>query len=427
MERFYIGLDADPEHMIGRRFKGAIILKSNWLGQMLEMMRGPLEGIQYCTRCCMPETQEGVTFDEFGVCMACQSSEHKIRIDWAKRRQELEKILEQARNESSGAYDCIVPISGGKDSVFQLHVLRRIYDMRVLTVTFSHNWYSEIGWYNLQNALHEFNCDNIMFTPNRSLVNRLAKRSLSQIGDACWHCHAGVGSFPLQVAVKFDIPLLIWGESTNETSGRGSHECPMHTYDREYFQKVSSKKKPEEMVSGEISKEELSIFTLPTEEEIDRVGVKGIHLGDYMFWDEERQTEFITSEYGWKQERVEGAYKQYKSVECIMPGVHDLACFLKRGYGRATFQACLDVRNGLMTREEGFELATKIERERPGALDYYLKITGYTESEFKQILQSLKHSSLGEIDIRYNNSEESPKGIEPYVEAFIRKHKRGDA
>ena len=138
-------------------------------------------------------------------------------------------------------YDCILPISGGKDSTFQMHVLMKVYGMKPLAVTFNHNWYSKTGWRNLQSALRTFNIDHIMFTPNRDLVNRCATRSLSMIGDACWHCHAGVGAFTVQIAVKFNIPLIIWGESIAESSGRASYFNPVRKYDREYFTKVSPK------------------------------------------------------------------------------------------------------------------------------------------------------------------------------------------
>ena len=358
--------------------------------------------IQYCIRCCMPETQEGIKFDEMGMCQACQSSEHKIHINWVEREQALRKILDKAKADAGSNYDCIIPISGGKDSMYQLYVLVKVYGMKPLAVTFSHNWFSETGMYNLQNALKEFNVDHIMFTPNRDLVNRIARRSLSGIGDACWHCHAGVGAFPLQAAVRFNIPLLIWGESIAEASGRASYKEPVHKFDRDYFTKVSAKLKPSEMECDYLTERDLYPFNVPSLEEIERVGVYGIHLGDYIFWDEERQTEFVREYYGWKETEMEGAYKGYKSAECTMAGVHDFTCYLKRGYGRSTFQACLDVRNGLMTREEGFSVATRIDSERPGALDYYLKITGFSEETFYDMMKQLKHLKLIDTDIPVN-------------------------
>ena len=142
----------------------------------------------------MPETTEGIEFDENGICTACTSSEQKMHINWNERREMLESLLEKAKKDAKkndSPYDCIVPISGGKDSTYQLHVLVKVYKLRVLAVTFSHNWYSKIGFYNLVNCLEEFNVDHIQFTPNRKSVGVAAKKSLQAIGDACWHCHSG--------------------------------------------------------------------------------------------------------------------------------------------------------------------------------------------------------------------------------------------
>lgn len=384
--------------------------------------------LQYCTRCCVPETQEGVKFDELGICQACQSSEQKIHIDWVEREKRLAKILSDAKAKAGNNYDCIIPISGGKDSAFQLHVLTRVYGMKPLAVTFSHNWWSETGWYNLQNCLETFNVDHIAFTPNRSLINRLVKRSVEGIGDVSWHDHAGVGAFPLHIAVKFNIPLLIWGESIAEASGRATYKDPIHTFDREYFLKQSAKLEASQMAGGEVTEKDLYPFNLPTPEDVDRVGVWGIHLGDYLFWDDERQTEFLRDTYGWKETEMENTYKRYKSVEDVMSGMHDFTCYLKRGYGRATMQASVDVRNGLLTREEGFELARKHDPERPEALDYYLKITGTTEEDFYETMRQKRHPKMAGVDIPVApKTHKNEERILPFPEQLVEKFNRSDA
>ena len=388
----------------------------------------PFPHLRYCIRCCMPETQEGVIFDGLGVCQACQSSEQKIHIDWTERERDLQGILEQAKSSAGNNYDCILPISGGKDSTFQMHVLTKVYGMKPLAVTFSHNWYSETGWYNLQNALEQFNMDHIMFTPNRSLVNRIAKHSLGGIGDACWHCHAGVGAFPLQAAVRFNIPLLVWGESIAESSGRASYKNPVRKFDREYFTKVSAKLRPDQMVREDLSERDLYPFNVPTAEECERVGVFGIHLGDYIFWDDERQTEFVRDVYGWRETQIEGTFKRYKSAECVMPGVHDMTCYLKRGYGRASFHASVDVRAGLLSKDEAWELIRQYDAERPEGLDYYLKITGMSEGEFFATMEQHRHTELRDVDIpitpKHAPNEER---ILPYPQQLIQKmRKTGD-
>ncbi|HEY7491525.1 MAG TPA: N-acetyl sugar amidotransferase [Candidatus Tectomicrobia bacterium] len=387
---------------------------------MSERGKPLFDNLQYCVRCCMPETQEGITFDDMGVCQACQSSEQKMHINWVEREHRLRAILEQAKAAAGNNYDCIVPISGGKDSTFQLHVLVKVYDMKPLAVTFSHNWYSKTGWYNLQNALEQFHVDHIMFTPNRSLVNRLARKSLHAIGDSCWTCHSGIGAFPLQIAVRFKIPLLIWGESIAEASGRASYDHPVHKFDREYFTKVSAKLRPEQMVCADLSERDLYPFAIPSVEECEAVGLYGIHLGDYLFWDEERQTEFIRDVYGWKETEIEGAYKRYKSAECIMPGMHDFTCYLKRGYGRTTYQAGIDVRNGLLTREEAFTLVEQHDPVRPEALDYFLKITGMSEAEFYTVMEQHRCPQLRDVELPIKPKDRpNAERILPFAEQVI--------
>lgn len=383
-------------------------------------MTPPFPQLRYCVRCCMPETQEGLLFDEAGICQACNSSEQKMHIDWAAREAELAKVLDLAKAEAGNNYDCIIPISGGKDSVFQLHVLTKVYGMKPLAVTYSHNWYSKTGYYNLVNCLEQFGVDHMQFTPSRNVVNKAARRSLETIGDACWHCHAGVGAFPLQIAVKFGIKLLIWGESVAEASGRASHFNPVRKFDAEYFTKVSAKLTPDQFAKGNLTRRDLHPLNTPTQAECDAAGVFGIHLGDYIFWDEERQTEFIKREYDWLETDIEGAYKGYKSAECIMPGVHDFTNYLKRGYGRSSYQAAMDVRNGLMDREEAWEIIKEFDTEEPYALEYYLEATGYTKEEFYEIMGSLRKEKLkgAEVPVRQKTrpTRERPR---PFVQEFI--------
>jgi len=365
--------------------------------------------MQYCVRCCMPSSNEGIEFDEMGICRACYSAEQKMHINWVEREKSLRKLLDYHKSLNRD-YDCIVPISGGKDSTFQLHVVTKVYGLRALAVTFSHNWFTETGKYNLQNCLEKFNVDHIVFTPNRNLVNRIARQSLVKIGDSCWHCHSGVGAFAMQIAVKFNISLLIWGESAADLSGRSSYFDPVIKFDRDYFTKMSAKVGPEEIAGDTISARELSPWRLPSVEDIERVGVEGIHLGDYIFWDDERQMEFVRDVYDWREDRVEGTYKGYKSVECIMAGVHDYTKFLKRGFGRGTDHASVDVRAGLLTREEAFELAKKHDTERPDALDYYLQITGYTEAEFEAVMLKHRHA----LNIKGLSDAEFAQAVEEY-------------
>ena len=335
----------------------------------------PIEGLKYCSKCIMPETVEGQEFNEEGLCRTCVSQSQKDNIDWAARREAFEQICQDAKAKAGNNYDCIVPISGGKDSLWQLHVVVKEYGMKPLAVTFSHNWFSKTGWYNLMNGLEKMDIDHVMFTPARSVVNRCAKRSLETIGDACWHCHAGVAAFTIKMAVAYKIPLLIWGESTAE-HGRATYDKP-DKFDREYFLRVSSKLTPMQFSCEYLSLRDLYPFELPSAEECEAIGLNGIHLGDYFKWDTEKQVAFIKQEYGWKGRNVCGAYKDYKSVECSMASMHDFLCYLKRGYGRASIQASEDIRTGKITDKLDSKIIQQLETIIPKmVLNYYESITG---------------------------------------------------
>lgn len=328
------------------------------------------------------------------------------------------------KDNAGSNYDCILPISSGKDSFYQAHVLTKVYGMKPLAVTFSHNWFSETGYYNLQRCLEAFQLDHIMFTPNKGLVNRLAKKSLEMIGDTCWHCHAGVGAFPLQIACKFDIPLLVYGESIAESSGRASYFHPVRKFDREYFTKVSAKVEPKDMVCEYLTQKDLYPFAVPSVEECEAKGIFGIHLGDYIFWDEERQTDFIKKEYSFRETEMEGAYKGYKSVECVMVGMHDFTCYLKRGFGRASMQASVDIRQGLLTRAQGQELAGQTDCVRPEALDFYLRITGMEEEEFYQLMAKKRHPKIKEQNLTVTEKQQkNAERVLPFAQQVIEKHK----
>jgi N-acetyl sugar amidotransferase len=339
--------------------------------------------LHYCLRCGMPSTERDASFDELGICQTCTSLEQKMYMDWTERENALRALFDKYRGKYE--YDCIVPISGGKDSAFQLHLIVNVFKLKTLGVTFSHNWFSETGMKNLRWCLETFNVDHIMFTPSRSLVNRCARRSLEMIGDTCWHCHAGVGAFPWQTAVRYKIPLLIYGESAAETSPSATYEdqIPM---DVDYFFDQSAGFRANEFATDYLSERDLAPFKTPSHKEIEELGVIGIHLGNYIFWDAERQMEILRDRYGWREDRVEGTYKCYKSVECRMPGMHDFTKFLKRGYGRTTDHVAQDRRAGLMTASEGNRLIREFDPRTPEMLKEYLAISDYSEEEFYAIM-----------------------------------------
>ena len=351
--------------------------------------------LKYCTRCCQPETMEGIKFDELGICTSCRSSEEKMDINWKNKEIELKNIVDSYRTKDY--YDCLLPFSGGKDSTFQAHILKKKYKLNPLVVTHGNNWLSLTGRYNLENSLRKFNFDHLFFLPNRNLINKVAKKSSKVIGDACWHCHIGIQTFPMQTAVKWKIPCMIYGESIAERDGRGSYKKTIQKEKKYYYGlNISAKISANKFSDKNIKRSDLQIWRYPNFKDMKKQNINYLHLGDFIFWDEQKQTEFIIDNYNWKiNKRVENTYKGFKSNECIMAGVHDYFNFIKRGVGRSTLHASDDLRRGLITREEAINLIQKYDPQRPHALDYYLKITKSKENNIeKSILNSRKFSKF---------------------------------
>lgn len=278
--------------------------------------------------------------------------------------------------------------------MFQAYILTFKYGLMPLAVTHGANWMSHTGRYNLENCLIKFDLDHLIFHAKRSTINKAARKSLTEIGDACWHCHIGAGTFVIQTALSWGLDLMIWGESIAERDGRGSYinQSEASLY---YNLEVSGKVKAEDYIDESLDDKELSKWFYPNKESLQESKIRYLHLGDYMFWDEEKQVEFVVKEFEWMNSKVENTFKGYKSNECVMAGVHDYSNFIKRGIGRVTVQASDDIRRGLITRDEGIELAKKFDSQRPHALDFYLKITGYSEKEFEDILFEARKLSKG--------------------------------
>lgn len=373
--------------------------------------------MKYCKTCIMPDTTEGASFDKAGNCKGCQAQNTKKNVDWQARKKDLDKILKKYKSKNSN-YDCIIPISGGKDSVYQLHVICKEYGLKPLCVTFNHGGFTKTGLYNLHNALDQFNVDHVQLTLNNDLVKRIQKRSIETLGDYCWHCHNLVSTFTLQVAVMYNIPLIIWGESGAEYGHQGADYNKIVKFDKDYFKNLSSKLTPEEFKCEYITDRDLHLCNNPDSDFLD--SVVGIHLGNYIPWDTEGQVKLIKKLYNWKGREVGGSYKDYKSIECSFEPMHEHLCLLKRGYARTSLQVSQEIREGKKTRKEGFDLVNRYERIIPRTLGYYLQRAGINPKKLRQWILPLKHEKTLNQEIslgkEWRNTAEDGK---PFYERLI--------
>lgn len=340
--------------------------------------------LKRCTRCTIPETHETIEFDAEGVCNICRQQEYKKeRIDWGERRRELAELIERYRGKYS--HDCIVPFSGGKDSTFTLHYLVKEYGLKPLVVQFDHGFLRPGIVRNNVRTLKHLGVDFLSFRPNWNIVRKLMLESLTRKGDFCWHCHTGIFAYPMQLAVKFNIPLLIWGEPSAEYTSYYGYDEKEEVDERRFNRFINLGISADDMlgmVPG-VEPRDLEPFRYPSVKELRRVGVRSICLGSYIPWDVKAQVELIQRELGWEGDQVEGVPGQYpyEKIECFMQGVRDYLKFLKRGYGRTAHLTSIDIRNGRLDRDTALALVGEHDGRRPASLDLFLEYVGLTEQE----------------------------------------------
>jgi len=343
--------------------------------------------VKRCTRCVMPETWPGITFDDAGVCSICREAEKKVEIDWAERQSWLREILQRYKEYAKSRgnkYDCLVGYSGGKDTAYTLWAAVKKYGMKPLVVTFDHGFpLSPEGEWNMMEVPKKLDCDHLRFTLGNGLRHALCRKGSEVNGDFCWHCHNGVGALPARISKQWDIPLQIWGEPSAEYQTFGAYKLEdLEEQDKEHFAKVFQAGVTPDMVLP--AGYELVDF-LPMIWPEGEFPLKAIYLGNFEPWNQREHVEIITRELSWKHHPLEGSYVDWDKVDCPFEPVRDWQKFIKRGFGRTTFQASKDIRDGLMSREEALRLAEELDGKRPKALDVFLKETGMTEEEFNQI------------------------------------------
>ena len=367
----------------------------------------PVHTIRYCARCLYPENaRPTILFDEQGVCSGCRHHEARHRINWTEREAKLRELLATYKEQSRKAgniYDCIVPVSGGKDSHFQVHLIKQVYGLNPLCVTFNHCFNTPLGLRNLNNLVEKLGVDLIRFTASPESVRKIARYMVRRVGDLTWHYHAGIMTVPFQVSVRYNVPLIIWPEHYGELTGVFTLD-DMVEFTKWVRQEHDMRGlEPDDLVkdpSSGITWQDLAPYVYPSDEEIERVGVRGIYLVNYMNWDAKQQAELVIEQYGfqpltWKRDRT---FSLYAKTDDHANEVHDYMKYLKFGYGRATDDATTEIRLGRMTREEGIEPVREYDHVRPRSLDTYLKFLGMTEAEFEAAVEPMRDRAIWDRD-----------------------------
>jgi N-acetyl sugar amidotransferase len=361
--------------------------------------------IRYCRRCVMPQTKPDLMFDDQGVCSACRNFEARVDVNWDRRKEELTGILDRYRSKDGTSYDCIIPVSGGKDSTYQTIRMLEL-GMNPLCVTATTDKLSEIGRHNIENVKRQ-GVDYVEVTTNPVVRRRINRMALTQVGDISWPEHVTIFTVPVRLAVQMRIPLIVWGENSQNEYGGPAAAAEETVLDRRWLEEFGGLLglRVSDLVGQDgIEARDLIQYTYPTDAELEEVGVTGIFLGYFLPWDGFGNALFAQA-HGLEtySKPVEGSLVNYENLDNVQTGIHDYFKFLKYGFGRASDLACMHVRRGRLTRDDAVKLVRMHDGKFPStylgySLDEVLEEIGMTLDEFHAVCDRFTNKKLFEVD-----------------------------
>lgn len=359
----------------------------------------------YCKRCVMPDTKPDLHLDSDGICNACRSYERRTEVDWDTRYQDLLKVLERYRRNDASNWDCIVPVSGGKDSTYQVIRIKQL-GLNPLCVTSSTCDLSEIGRKNIENLKH-LGVDCVEVSPNPLVRAKLNRIGLTQVGDISWPEHVGIFTIPVRAAVQYNVPLIIWGENSQNEYGGPAADSENNVLSRRWLEEFGGLlglRVSDIPGMEDIEARHLINYTYPNDEELARVGVTGLFLGHYLPWDG-LSNALIAQANGFTSyhKTVEGSMVNYENLDNHQTGIHDYFKYLKFGFGRATDLACLHIRRHRLTRQDGVEAVKRLDGKFPWeylgkSLEDILKPLEMTTDEFIKVCDKFTNRKIFKRD-----------------------------
>jgi N-acetyl sugar amidotransferase len=292
-----------------------------------------------------------------------------------------------------------VPVSGGKDSTYQAYFMKYVCGLNPLLVCFETTSITELGRENLDN-LSKMGMDVIHFKKNYDVYRKMVIEGFRRVGDEMWPNHIGIFTIPVMIAVKFGIKLIIWGENPQQEYGGPLDSIENNILNRRWLEEFGGLlgNRIQDMIGVDgITEKELTPYIYPSDEEIERVGVTGLFLGHYFFWDARKQLE-VVKQHGFKVKEdgpIEGTYTNYENLDESIVGLHDYLKYVKYGFGRATDHACIDIRNKRLTRAEGLKLVEEYDGKYPHyGVSEFMKYSGLSKEEIDSVIDSYTNPVL---------------------------------
>lgn len=349
--------------------------------------------VKYCTKCTISNQRPRITFDEEGVCSACNYAKIKqTEIDWELRDKELQILCDKHR-KNDGSYDVIVPSSGGKDSAFVAYQLKHKYNMNPLTVTWSPHLWTKDGFDNFQQHIHVGGFDNVLGTPNGDIHRKLTKISFEVLGDPFQPFIYGQTNYPMQMALKYNVALIMYGENGEVEYGGSMKNAykPNRDWKKDHKEHYFSGLAPEDLTEYGINEKDILPYMAPKTEELEQLGLDIHFFGYYKQWVPQELYYHAVENTGFKPRyaRNEGTYSKYASFDDQIDGFHYYLAYIKFGIARATSDTAHEIRDGHITREEGISLIKRFDGEFPKEhFKVFLEYCNISEEYFHELIDS---------------------------------------
>lgn len=353
----------------------------------------------------MPNTKPDLHIDEGGVCNACRSYENRKQINWDERYKELLNLLEKFRKVDGSNWDCIVPVSGGKDSTYQVIRMLQL-GLNPLCVTSTTCDLSDIGRKNIENLKH-LGVDYVEMSPNPVIRSKLNRIGLEQVGDISWPEHVGIFTIPVRAAVQFNVPLIVWGENSQNEYGGPAAATENNTLNRRWLEEFGGLlgMRVTDLIGMDgIETKHLIPYTYPEDSDLKRVGVTGLFLGHYIPWDGLANSLLAQANgFNTYEKIVEGSMVNYENLDNYQTGIHDYFKFLKFGFGRATDLVCVHIRRERLTRQDGIEIVRRLDGKFPWtylgkSLEEILRPLDMTTDEFIKLCDKFTNKKIFKRD-----------------------------
>jgi len=360
--------------------------------------------MKYCKKCVMPDTRPGSIFDEDGVCQACQNYDKRSEVNWEARYRELESLCDKYRR-SDGRYDCVIAVSGGKDSHFLTYMLKEQMGMNPLLVCVTDPFtHTGAGTHNLRNLGESFNCDVVVFSMSVDLFRRVTRIGFEELGEPLRYIESTIYTVPPKYAVAFDIPLIVYGENAAYTYGTTTEDGYSAKKYIEAGHSASGEKLGNEITDfwqeHGVPLGEMNALIPPSSQDLERVKPESIFMSYFIPWDDERNYA-IAKRYGFKdlhhEWQREGFIEDYGQIDSEAYIVHLWLKYPKFGFARATDIAARWIRKGRITREEARRLVMEHDHKLDQrAMDDFITFMGYTPRQFWDIVERFWNQDLFE-------------------------------